>query len=140
MTACEERGERSTFEVAVRIPFGTALSEELIFRGAVLALLERRHPPFAAAAITSALFGLWHVLPALDSIAANAPDRDAPADSLSTVAGTVMTTAAAGAAFAWLRRRSGSILAPAILHAAMNAGGFIAIRWQQRRSSSHAGR
>jgi membrane protease YdiL (CAAX protease family) len=34
--------------VALRIPLATALAEELLFRGALLALLRRRRPPAAA--------------------------------------------------------------------------------------------
>ena len=54
---------RFLYEVCVRIPFGTALVEELVFRGALLAMILRRHGTKTAVAATSALFGLWHVRP-----------------------------------------------------------------------------
>jgi len=127
--------EHPTFEILFRIPLGTALSEELIFRGALLALFERRHSRLQALGMTSALFGLWHVLPALDSIATNVQRRREIAAPL-TVAGTVVATATVGAGFVWLRRRSDSLLAPVLVHAAVNAGAFIAVRFQQRQASS----
>ena len=55
----------------VRIPLGTAVAEETIFRGAVLGLLTQRHPRARAVAVSSALFGCWHVLPTLDTLALN---------------------------------------------------------------------
>jgi membrane protease YdiL (CAAX protease family) len=46
---------------------------------------------------------------------------------------TLLTTTAAGAVLAWLRLRSGGILAPALLHLSTNAlgtlAGFAAQRW-----------
>ena len=54
---------RARYEAAIRIPLGTALGEELIFRGALFGLLRRRHSTFTAVTVSSLLFGLWHVLP-----------------------------------------------------------------------------
>ncbi len=42
--------------------------------------------------------------------------------------GTVAFTAAASLVFDWLRARSGSLLAPALLHLAVNAGGALLLR------------
>ena len=55
----------------VRILLGTAAAEETIFRGAVLGLLLQHHPRARAVAVSSALFGCWHVLPTLDTLALN---------------------------------------------------------------------
>ena len=52
----DERVTRSTrplSTVLVRIPLGTAFGEEVMFRGALLGLLLRRHPPGLASALTS---------------------------------------------------------------------------------------
>jgi uncharacterized protein len=121
----------------IRIPLATALAEELQFRGALLALLLRRRPPAAAVAWTSALFGAWHVLPTLDRSHGNpaggavAAGRDGrPLAVLATSAATV----GAGAAFAWLRLRSRSILAPALAHAAVNVSAYLAGRWVVSRN------
>ena len=50
----------ATYQVAVRIPLATALAEELMFRGALLALFRRRRSTAAAVLWTSLLFGAWH--------------------------------------------------------------------------------
>jgi membrane protease YdiL (CAAX protease family) len=44
------------------------------------------------------------------------------------VATTVVVTGLSGLAFAWLRRGSGSVLAPALAHLAINVGGAVAVR------------
>src|SRR6266508_2931635 len=51
------------YATLVRIPLGTALLEETLFRGVLLGLGLRRWPRRVAVAWSSALFGLWHVLP-----------------------------------------------------------------------------
>ena len=53
----------AVYTLLLRIPFGTAMSEELIFRGALLGLYLQRHRPWVAVVMSSAVFGLWHVLP-----------------------------------------------------------------------------
>lgn len=88
--------------VLFRIPVGTVLTEELLFRGVLDA---------ASPALSPIFFGLWHIHPAR-----------AAGD---TVVGTVVATAAAGVVFSWLRARSGSVLAPALLHYFLNAGGAV---------------
>ncbi len=88
--------------VLFRIPVGTVLTEELLFRGVLDA---------ASPAVSPVFFGLWHIRPAR-----------AAGDS---VAGTVAATTVAGVVFSWLRARSGSVLAPAALHYALNASGAV---------------
>jgi membrane protease YdiL (CAAX protease family) len=123
-------GPRAAIEVLVRIPLVTALGEELLFRGVVLGTWRRVVPTPIAVAISSAAFGVWHVLPARDAhghVVGAEPGR------ATHVAGTVLTTAAAGAAFAGLRLRSGSVLAPTLAHAAVNQAGYLATRWAHAR-------
>jgi uncharacterized protein len=57
----------------VRIPLGTALLEEVAFRGVLAAMLTRRHGVRAAVVVSSLLFGLWHVLPSLGLRTATPP-------------------------------------------------------------------
>jgi membrane protease YdiL (CAAX protease family) len=112
------------YQVLVRIPLGTALFEEGAFRGVLLGLgrtvLGRR-----AGTLTSAvLFGLWHVVPVIRVAEGNgAADDLAPA---AVVAGAVASTAAAGLVFTWLRDHSGSLAAPVLVHALVNAAAFAA--------------
>lgn len=125
----------AVFDATVRIPFGTVIPEELIFRGALLGMLMRRHGPWKAAAISSALFGIWHVLPTLDSLQTHtvgeAADTYAFGHGLATL-GTAGLTAVAGMGFAWTRLSSGSVVAPMIAHLAINEtatlGGRVAKR------------
>ncbi|MFI6798846.1 CPBP family intramembrane glutamic endopeptidase [Streptosporangium canum] len=62
---------RALEEALLQVPVGTVLLEEVGFRGVLHALLTRSHGPRTATAVSSALFGLWHVLPAIDMMAAN---------------------------------------------------------------------
>ncbi|WP_419179054.1 CPBP family intramembrane glutamic endopeptidase [Prescottella equi] len=100
--------------VSAHIPFGTVATEELLFRGLLTAVTEQAFPPAGATAIRAVTFGLWHVHPA------HVADDSVP--------GTVAFTAAASLVFDWLRARSGSLLAPALLHLAVNAGGALLLR------------
>ena len=120
----------------VRVPFGTVVLEEVGFRGVLWALVANRlgHP--WATGISSALFGLWHVLPSLGITRANAAAADVfgPAGSgqLAAVLAAVVSTAVAGVLLCELRRRSGSLLAPAGLHCAVNSFGYL-LAWAAGR-------
>jgi len=117
------------YATLVRIPLGTALLEETLFRGVLLGLGLRRWPLRVAVAWSSALFGLWHVLPAGGLSGYNPVVADAvhgPAGRLVVTAAAVAATALAGLAFCWLRLRAGSLLAPVMLHAAANSVAYAA--------------
>ncbi|WP_182898574.1 CPBP family intramembrane glutamic endopeptidase [Microbispora sp. H10830] len=134
-------------EALVQVPFGTVLLEEVGFRGALPALLGRSLPPRTAVAASAALFGLWHVLPAMDMARANpalgrltagetpdeaaGPMKTARLETGRLVAGTVASTAVAGLVFHGLRHRAG-LLAPALLHLATNSLGYAAARVARR--------
>jgi hypothetical protein len=125
----------AAFETLVRIPLETALSEELIFRGALLGIaLSQRHRGLAVAS-SSLLFGLWHVYPTIGAIRRGAARRGGggkASDLATPTAGVVAATAAAGAAFGWLRLRTGSVLAPVLAHAALNMTSFAGVRATDR--------
>jgi membrane protease YdiL (CAAX protease family) len=121
----------AAYHVALRIPIATALGEELLFRGVLLALFRQRRSPAAAVLWTSLVFGAWHVLPTIDHYQGN------PASALITESGkgqrlavlaTMLPTTGAGGVFAWLRLRSHSVLAPALAHAAVNVSAYLAGR------------
>ena len=116
------------YEAAVRIPFGTVLAEEFVFRGVILALLLRRSKVWIAATAAALLFGLWHVIPALDAIETN-PAGDLVTGVwgvLGSVAGTVLFTALVGLGFTWLRFRGNSLITPVLAHIATNSFGYVA--------------
>lgn len=108
----------------VYIPVGTVLVEEVAFRGVLWGLLRRVRGTGIATVVSSILFGLWHVLPSLglardNEAISGSVGRGRSAEAV-TVLGTVLFTALSGVVFCELRRRSGSLLAPAGLHWATN--------------------
>jgi membrane protease YdiL (CAAX protease family) len=115
------------YQVAVRIPVGTVLWEEVAFRGVLQAFLRRVLPAPAAFAVTGTVFGIWHVRPTVEALRINqlTTSRRAAAGS---VAATVAGTAAAGLLLSWLRERSGSLAAPLLLHLSANCGAALAAR------------
>lgn len=117
------------YQVFLRIPFGTVIPEEVCFRGALLGLMARTWGRVPAMIASSALFGLWHLLPARSVAVANKGIADAGLGGLPLA---VASTAAAGLWFAWLRFRSASVAAPASAHWATNGGGF-ALAWLIQR-------
>jgi membrane protease YdiL (CAAX protease family) len=120
------------YRVLLRIPVGTVLWEEVAFRGVLHAALSRELPARAAAAAGAALFGIWHVHPTSAAIRANAPGRTPTGRWIGVLLGCT-GTAAAGALFTSLRQRSGSLLAPVLLHLAANSGGLLAAVAADRR-------
>ena len=109
-------GLRSALRIAlVEIPLSTVLLEEIAFRGVVWGLLAADRGPVAATVVSSILFGVWHVLPALD-LARTSTAIGGRAVSWRrkgmVIATTVVGTAIAGVLLAELRRRTGSLLAP----------------------------
>jgi membrane protease YdiL (CAAX protease family) len=116
------------FDVLVRIPVGTAVCEELIFRGALLGVVLRHRTPVTAVVFSSLMFGLWHVFPTLDTLHLNPVGSLVEGSVLRTaeaVAGAVAVTAAAGIGFSWLRLRANSIVAPIIAHGVLNTAAFL---------------
>lgn len=120
---------RLLYEVFIRIPLGTVLVEEVAFRGALPAVFAKRMSTFRAVVISSALFGLWHVLPSLNLADVNPLFEGllgtGVAGKLGGVAIAVVGTFLLGMWLCFLRYRSGSILAPIIVHVASNAGGYV---------------
>ena len=101
------------FRLLVGIPVGTALCEELIFRGVLLAAWDSvvRRP--ASTAATSAMFGLWHVA---------AEAQRLGGFSAAMLSGVAATTAVSAFVLCPLRRRTGDLVAPTVLHSTVNAG------------------
>lgn len=114
LAAGEPRTDHLTW-MTVHIPVGTVAAEELVFRSVLHAATQRTDgvDPRWGRVLGAVAFGLWHVAPAR-----------AAGDS---IPGTVVLTALSGVVFDELRRRSGSVLAPALLHLAVNVGGAAAV-------------
>ena len=117
-------GREVAYQALVRIPLGTALWEETAFRGVLQAALCRVMPGGAAIAVTSGVFGLWHIGPTAGALRING--LAGPGKILAGVTAGVAATAAGGVLLSWLRTRSGSLAAPVLLHVATNSLGALA--------------
>ncbi len=120
-------GEQLLYETVLRIPLGTAVFEEVLFRGVLLAAFARawRGADARAAISTSVVFGLWHVAATAVALQINGVALTS-ATALLAITGAVAVTTVAGLVFAWLRRFSGSLVAPILAHIATNVGGLLA--------------
>jgi membrane protease YdiL (CAAX protease family) len=120
---------RLMYMALVRVPFGTVLLEELAFRGVLPAVFAKNGSMFRAVVIASLLFGLWHVFPSMSLADVNPVFEwllgDGLAGKVAGVAIAVFGTFVLGLWMCFLRYRSGSILAPAIVHIGSNTGGYL---------------
>ncbi|GAB3031913.1 CPBP family intramembrane glutamic endopeptidase [Mycobacterium bourgelatii] len=120
----------------VIIPLQTVIPEELAFRGVLHGALERAWGFRGVAMAGSLLFGLWHIATSLgltsNNIGFTRLFGGGVVGMISGVALAVVATGAAGFIFSWLRRRSGSIIAPIALHWSLNGMGALAaaLVWQ----------
>ena len=112
--------------VLVRIPIGTALVEETIFRGVLFASWrETGASDLIAALCASITFGLWHITPTIIGLRMNRP-QVTKNQVVAAVWGAVGMTTVAGLALTWLRVWSGGLLGPILLHAGVNSVGALA--------------
>jgi membrane protease YdiL (CAAX protease family) len=124
--------ERSTwvilFDALIRIPIATAFYEETLFRGVLFGMFVRRWAPLWAALATNLLFGLWHILPTLNTLETNPAGGmvDGFAGLALAAIGSVLGTALAGFGFLWLRLRANSTVAPVLAHVATNSFALLA--------------
>ncbi|OBJ48957.1 CPBP family intramembrane glutamic endopeptidase [Mycobacterium sp. 1423905.2] len=114
----------------VIIPLQTVIPEELAFRGVLHGALDRAWGFRGVAMAGSLLFGLWHVATSLGLTSNNVGfTRLFGGGVFGVLAGVtlaVLATGAAGFVFSWLRRRSGSLIAPIALHWSLNGMGALA--------------
>jgi membrane protease YdiL (CAAX protease family) len=114
----------------VIIPLQTVIPEELAFRGVLHGALNRAWGFRGVALVGSLLFGLWHVATSLGLTSSNVGfTRVFGGGVVGMLAGVtlaVLATGAAGFVFSWLRRRSGSLIAPIALHWSLNGMGALA--------------
>jgi uncharacterized protein len=123
--------------VLVRIPLGTAVTEEVIFRGVLFAVWREAGASVLIAAMCSSVaFGLWHINPTVIGLRIN--DLATSKGRVRTaVAGAVLFTTLAGSGLTWLRVASASLLGPVLLHAGVNSMGALAAVLASRRTEDH---
>jgi len=111
------------------IPLQTVIPEELAFRGVLHGALNRAWGFRGVAAAGSVLFGMWHISTSMGLTASNVGFTRILGGGVfgmaAGVIGAVLVTAAAGFVFTWLRRRSGSLIAPIALHWSLNGLGAL---------------
>ena len=130
-TRAEISGGRLVHELVVTIVLLTAIPEELAFRGVLLGSALRLWATWPATLVSSALFGLWHIAPTLNTMSGNSAVGGAstsPGGQVLVVVGAVVVTFVAGLAFCWLRLRSRSLVAPFLAHCATN-GLALVVAW-----------
>ena len=114
----------------ILIPLQTVIPEELAFRGVLHGALNRAWGFRGVAMAGSLLFGLWHIATSLGLTASNVGFTrlfgGGVVGMLAGVTLAVVATALAGFVFSWLRRRSGSLIAPIALHWSLNGLGAVA--------------
>jgi membrane protease YdiL (CAAX protease family) len=119
---------KAAFRSLLRFPIGTALFEEVAFRGVLSGLWRRRTSPGRAAAVTAAAFGAWHLLPTFRVLPGSPARADTAARRLAGAAAGAGLTALASLGFGWMRDRTGSVAAPWLAHAAFNSCSYLAAR------------
>ena len=114
--------------LAWQIPVGTVWAEEAAFRAALGSMSAQAFGRTGGRLLQAGAFGLSHIA---DARAAGEP-----------LLPIVLVTGLAGWLFGWLAERSGSLLAPILVHLAVNEAGAIAVVAVQRRkwNSSHGAR
>lgn len=120
------------YQTMVRIPLGTSVLEETAFRAVLPALFAVRLGVLRGCLVASALFGLWHVLPALGLNKVNPTASDLFGTGAWGVAAAVLFavigTAVGGLLWCWIRYRARSVLATMLAHVGTNSVGY-AIAW-----------
>lgn len=124
-------GAELAYQTLLRIPVGTALLEEVAFRGVLFGAL-RPHGAVFAAIVSSLVFGLWHISPTVNLVRANRP-RASTTTIAGAVFGAIGVTALAGLLLCWLRVEGDGLLLPWAAHATLNASATVAGALAHRR-------
>lgn len=123
----------------IRFPLGTAMFEEVVFRGVLPPLLARSEK--AGDLLSSALFGLWHVIPTARVLGGS--PLGGSANPVRTVAAGSAAAGVGGFLLACARRKSDSTILPWMLHSLLNItiylGGVTAWRLNGAPEASGAG-
>ncbi len=121
----------AVYRAVIRFPVGTALFEEVAFRGVLDGLWRRKSGPRGARGVTAAGFGAWHLVPTYrlyPAMGLGAGAHASRSERVRAAVGAALMTAISSYWFTWLRDRSGSVAAPWLAHAAYNTGGYLAAR------------
>lgn len=123
----DERARDASWQVVwrkalIRFPLGTALFEEVAFRGALPPLLSESER--AGDLSSSTLFGLWHVIPTARALRGN-PLGGRVTNPARTVATGAVAAGLTGLVLTSARRRTGSVFVPWLLHSIFNIASYL---------------
>lgn len=107
--------------VAMFLPFGTVIPEELAFRGVLLGGLVRRMRQRDALIVSGAAFALWHLGVAIVTVDATTLGSPSPWFGLAVVVALAVVLIG-GSALAWIRLRTRSLATTLAFHWTFNAG------------------
>ena len=119
------------YQTLLRIPLGTALFEEVAFRGVVYGIWRETAGTRRALIGSSVAFGLWHVAPTVELLQGS--DLFGNSFTLELgVAGGVFAAFLGGLFFAWIRLRTGGVYGPILTHWLISAlaalAAFVVVR------------
>ncbi len=106
------------------LPLMTVILEELAFRGLLFGTLSTYLTQGYALLVSSISFGVWHIFSASNLDVSGIVSGNAIPKVL-IVLTVVIATSIAGAFFTWLRIKSGSLIAPILLHWTINSTGVV---------------
>lgn len=112
--------------VALFLPLGAVLPEELAFRGALLGALLRRSGAVSAAVGSAVAFACWHVGVIFVTVR-DTPLASSPLFPLA-IAAALAVVFVGGLLFAALRLRTGTLASTIALHWAFNAAVLVGLR------------
>lgn len=116
------------WRIFVRIPLGTVLFEETLFRGILYGFLMRKGSAAKAVWVTSLFFTLWHITPAFKVVTSN---FQIGAVIFGLVIWVVLLLGAllGGLLFAWIRYRTRNIAGCILAHFLINILALMIMYW-----------
>jgi len=118
--------------IFIVLPFMTVILEELAFRGLLFGTLNAYLSQAYALLISSLSFGVWHIFSASNiSVSMVVGGHTIP--KVMIVVSVILATSLAGAFFTWLRIKSGSLVAPILIHWTINSTGLVLAYFAWRR-------
>jgi membrane protease YdiL (CAAX protease family) len=108
-------GSEMALRLAFRVPVGTALFEEVAFRGVLYASWLRATDLRRTVLSTGIVFALWHVVITFKTVTGSEVVEGAPFIALGYL-GSLIGLFVGGAAFALLRWRTGGVTGPFFFH------------------------
>lgn len=103
----------------IGVVVGTALLEELIFRGAMLDMSDQVRSRVIGRLVPGVAFGLWHLIDAINDVGEH-PSWGGLRSAVWIVGTVVAMALVSWCVFEPFRRRDGTIVGPWLLHAAVN--------------------